>query len=133
MIPLRLTTLACSATLGVLLAASALLAGQTPAPAAPAQTGDAENGKRLYMKNTCYFCHGTMGQGAGAVGARLGPPMRNLVGFIRYVRRPSGQMPALTDKVISDQEVTDIFAYLRTIPAPEATKDIPLLNQLKDR
>ena len=59
--------------------------------------------------------------------------MRNLTGFIRYVRRPSGQMPALTDSVISDQDLTDIYAYLRIIPAPKATKDIPLLNQVRDR
>ena len=118
-------------TLGAMLAASALLAGQTPVPAAPAQTGHAENGKRLYMKDTCYFCHGTVGQGAGPVGARLGPPMRNLAGFIRYVRRPGGQMPALTDKVISDQDLTDIYAYLRTILPPKATKDIPLLNLVR--
>jgi len=127
-----LATLVCSATLGVTVAASTRVIGQTPA-AAPAQTGNAENGKRLYMKDTCYFCHGTVGQGAGAVGARLGPPIRNLTGFIRYVRRPTGQMPAVTDKVISDQDLTDIYAYLRTIPTPKATADIPLLNQLKDR
>ena len=120
-------------TLGAMLAASAPLTGQTPVPVAPAPTGNAEKGKRLYMKDTCYFCHGTVGQGAGPVGARLGPPMRNLAGFIRYVRRPSGQMPALTDSVISDQDLTDIYAYLRTVSPPNATKDIPLLNQLKDR
>ena len=126
-----LATVVCSIVLGAMLAASATLAGQTPVPAAPAQTGNAENGKRLYMKDTCYFCHGTVGQGAGPVGARLGPPMRNLTGFIRYVRRPGGQMPALTDKVISDPDLTDIYAYLRTIPPPKATKDIPLLNQVR--
>jgi ubiquinol-cytochrome c reductase cytochrome c subunit len=121
------------------LAASATLAGQTPVTTAPAasaasaQTGNAENGKRVYMKEACYFCHGTVGQGAGPVGARIGPPMRNLAGFIRYVRRPGGQMPALTDKVISDQDLTDIFAYLRTILPPKATKDIPLLHQVRDR
>ena len=126
------TVVACSVAYAALTTASIRLAGQTPA-SAPVPAGNAENGRRLYMKNTCYFCHGTVGQGAGAVGARLGPPMRNLTGFIRYVRRPTGQMPALTDKVISDADLTDIFAYLRTIASPMATSDIPLLNQLKDR
>jgi cytochrome c len=109
---------------------SAVLA-QTPVPATPA--GNAENGKRLFMKETCYYCHGTVGQGAGPVGARIGPPTRALAGFIRYVRRPSGSMPAITEKVVSDQELADIYAFLRTIPAPKSAKDIPLLGALKPR
>ena len=94
-------------------------------------TGNVENGKRVYMEKTCFFCHGTVGQGAGNTGARLTPPARNLAGFIRYIRRPTGSMAAYTEKVISDQDLTDIYAYLRSIPAPKPTKDIPLLNQLK--
>jgi len=103
----------------------------TPAPAAQAPAGNVENGKRLFMKETCYYCHGTVGQGAGPVGARIGPPTRALAGFIRYVRRPTGSMPALTEKVITDQDLTDIYAYLRTIPAPKSAKEIPLLGELK--
>lgn len=104
---------------------------QTPAPAAQAPPGNPENGKRLFMKETCYYCHGTVGQGAGPVGARIGPPTRALAGFIRYVRRPSGAMPAMTEKVISDQDLTDIYAFLRTIPAAKNVREIPLLDQLK--
>jgi len=104
---------------------------QPPTAVAPAaNAGDAENGKRLYMTQTCYYCHGTVGQGAGRVGARIGPPSRALAGFIRYVRRPSGAMPAITDQV-SDQDLTDIYAYLRTSAPAKNPKEIPLLNQLK--
>ncbi len=105
------------------------VAAQAPAPAAPA--GNADNGKKLFMSQTCYYCHGTVGQGAGPVGARVGPPQRALAGFIRYVRRPTGSMPAITEKVMSDSDLTDIYAYLRTIPPAKSAKDIPLLNQLK--
>ena len=116
-------------------ALTALLSAQTPAPAAPAAaqaaTGNVENGKRVFMKETCYFCHGTVGQGAGSTGARLTPPARNAAGFIRYIRRPAGTMPAFTEKVVSDQDLTDVYAYLRSVPAAKSTKDIPLLNQLK--
>ena len=100
---------------------------QTPAPAAG---GDAANGKRLFLKDGCYECHGYVGQGTKD-GARIGPPVLNAQGLIRYVRRPSGAMPAFTEKVISDAELTDIYAYLKSIPAPKAVKDIPLLDQLK--
>jgi mono/diheme cytochrome c family protein len=98
------------------------------APAAP--VGNRDSGKRLYEKHTCFFCHGTAGQG-GVAGARVAVVSRNLQGFTRYVRQPSGQMPAFTDKILSDQDVADIFAYVRSLPAAKPVKDIPLLDQLK--
>ena len=109
-----------------------LLAAMVLAPAAFAQdaTGNADNGKRMFMKNGCFECHGTVGQGTIA-GARIGPPPLNAQGVIRYVRRPAGQMPAFTEKVMSDQELTDVYAYLKTIPAPKPIKDIPLLSDLR--
>jgi hypothetical protein len=55
----------------------------------------------------------------------------NAPGLIRYVRAPGGAMPAYTDKVISDQELTDIWAYLQTMPKAKAAKDIPLLQHLQ--
>lgn len=100
-------------------------------PAAQSQTnGNAETGKRLFMKHTCYFCHGTAGQG-GVAGARIAVVARNAQGFIRYVRRPGGLMPAYTEKILSDQELTDIFAYLRALPPAKPVSEIPLLNQIK--
>jgi mono/diheme cytochrome c family protein len=91
---------------------------------------DVENGKRVFVRDGCYQCHGYAGQGTIA-GARIGPPVLNAQGMIRYIRRPAGAMPAFTDKVLSDQEVNDIYAYLKTMPAPKPVKDIPLLNQMR--
>lgn len=91
---------------------------------------NAENGKRVFVRDGCYECHGYAGQGTIA-GARLAPPVLNAQGMIRYVRRPAGAMPAFTDKVLSDQEVNDIYAYLKTLPAPKPVKDIPLLDQMR--
>jgi mono/diheme cytochrome c family protein len=88
-----------------------------------------ENGKRIFMRDGCYECHGHAGQGT-IQGARLSPPVLNAQGMIRYVRRPAGGMPAFTDKVLSDQEVNDIYAYLKSLPGPKPVKDIPLLNQI---
>jgi ubiquinol-cytochrome c reductase cytochrome c subunit len=94
-------------------------------------TGDPGNGKRVYMEKTCFFCHGTVGQGAGNTGARLTPVARNLQNFIRNVRRPSGSMAAFSEKSITDRELTDVYAYLRSVPLAKSSKEIPLLNQLK--
>ena len=100
------------------------------ASAQSAANGNAEAGKRVFMKQNCYYCHGTTGQG-GRDGARLTQTALNLQGLIRYVRKPTGGMPAFTEKILTDQELTDIFAYLKSLPAAKAPKDIPLLEQIK--
>src|SRR5262245_24778861 len=97
--------------------------------AAAAQSGSAETGKRLFMKHNCYYCHGTSGQG-GRDGARIAQTALNLQAVTRYVRKPTGGMPAYTEKILSDQELTDIYAYLKSLPAAKAPKDIPLLEQI---
>jgi ubiquinol-cytochrome c reductase cytochrome c subunit len=93
-----------------------------------ASTGNGENGKKLFVKFGCYTCHGYQGQG-GSAGARLAPRPIAVAALIAYVRHPSGSMPPFTDKVISNAELTDIHAYLASVPPPPAVKDIPLLNQ----
>jgi mono/diheme cytochrome c family protein len=108
------------------LAGAVLLQAQS-APSTAARSPNADNGKRLYAAYYCYACHGTVGQG-GSAGARLvpdppGPPR------IKYVRNPTGLMPAYTSRVISDEDLADIFAYLRSIPPSPPAARIPLLNQ----
>ena len=62
-----------------------------------------------------------------ARGARLAPRPIAFAAFARYVRRPTGQMPPYTGKVVSDQELADIYAFLLTIPPPPAVDTIPIL------
>ena len=95
-----------------------------------AQSGDAAKGKALFLRDGCYECHGYAGQG-GSAGARIAAIALPAPAMIRYVRAPSGQMPAYTEKVMSDQDLTDVWAYLQTLPKAKAAKDIPLLNDLK--
>ena len=94
----------------------------------PAQQGSADSGKRLYVQDGCYECHGYAGQG-GAAGARLVPWSMDAQALIAYVRHPAGQMPPYTEKVISNRDLTDVAAYLKSIPAPKAAKDIPMLSK----
>ena len=105
------------------------IATQAP-PTTPTAGGNAENGKRLFMKHTCHYCHGTAGQG-GVAGARIAVVARNGQSFTRYVRQPSGQMPAYTAKILSDAELLDIFAYVRSLPAAKSPSEIPLLSVMK--
>jgi mono/diheme cytochrome c family protein len=89
--------------------------------------GTVENGKKLFTADGCYQCHGRQGQG-GAAGPRIAPTKIPLEALRMYIRHPSGAMPPYTAKVLSDAEVADIYSFLKTIPAPAAVKDIPLLN-----
>jgi ubiquinol-cytochrome c reductase cytochrome c subunit len=93
-----------------------------------AKTGNAENGKRLFTAYACYQCHGYQGQGSNA-GARLAPKPLPLAAMIAYVRKPTGVMPPVTAKVVTDAEIADIRAYLETVPPPPDVKTIKLLNQ----
>jgi ubiquinol-cytochrome c reductase cytochrome c subunit len=107
----------------------AAVSAQTPTPQRPATTtptGDAEEGKKLYVSYGCYQCHGYEAQGSSATGPRLGPRPIALAAFSRYVRQPTGQMPPYTTKVVSDADLANIYAFVSARPAPQ-TK-IPLLS-----
>lgn len=94
-----------------------------------APSGNAENGKKIFTKDGCYECHGREGQGAAeGAGPRIGPPPLSFESFAKYVHQPTGQMPPYTSKVISDQDLADIYAYLQSRPKATPSKDIPLLN-----
>ena len=86
-----------------------------------------EKGRALFLKQNCFRCHGTQGQ--GAAGPRLAPNTPSAEVLIKYVRKPAGAMPAYCVTCVSDAELSDIRAYLASIPPPPAVKDIPLLNQ----
>ncbi len=77
----------------------------------------------------CYTCHGTVGQGADrGTGPKIAPGPMPYLAFALQVRTPRLDMPAYRKEFVSDQELTDIYAYLSSIkPGPQA-KDIPLLN-----
>ncbi len=103
---------------------------QTNEKSDAAPSGNKENGKKLFLSVGCYACHGTEGQGAAeATGPRIGPPQLSFEAFRNYLHQPAGQMPPYTSKVISDQNLADIYAYLQSKPKAKPGKDIPLLNQ----
>jgi mono/diheme cytochrome c family protein len=107
-----------------------LLLVLTIAAALGAQTaqtiGNVQNGKKIFDSYGCYQCHGH--DGHGGAGARLAPNPISFTAFSKYVRQPTGEMPPYTAKVVSDQELADIYAFLHSLPAPPPVKNIPLLN-----
>ena len=110
----------------------AFLQSANPAPASNLSglSGNAQNGNRIYTADGCYECHGRVGQGSQQTGApRIGPPALTIDAFARYIHAPTGNMPPYTSKVVSDQDIADIYAFLKSVPPAPAAKDIPLLNQ----
>ena len=93
-----------------------------------AQQSNAQNGRRLFNRYGCYQCHQKEAQGATATGPRLGPHPIPYANFTKYVRQPTGQMPPYTSKVVKDAELADIYAFLRTVPAPPPVSSVPLLK-----
>ena len=101
------------------------LSAQAP-EAAP--RGNVENGKKLFQDRGCWTCHGTVAHGGGGSGPRLAGRVPAWPAFSSYVRRPTAEMIPYTTKVIADQELADIYAWLLAIPASPALGSIPQLK-----
>lgn len=93
--------------------------------------GDAANGKRLYLADGCFECHGRNGQGGA-----FNYPAPALVGmevpvesFVAFLRNAPNDMPSYEIGVLSDKDAADIYAFLQTLPGRKPAKEIPLLNR----
>jgi mono/diheme cytochrome c family protein len=94
-----------------------------------APPGNPEKGKTLFVERACWQCHGLAAQGGGIAGPRLAGRAPAWPAFSRYVRRPTEEMIPYTQKTLPDTELADIYAWLRSIPAPPAVNTIPQLNR----
>jgi mono/diheme cytochrome c family protein len=110
-----------------LLLMSPLAAGLLFSTAAAAEPS-AANGRVLFTKVGCYSCHGYQGQG-GAAGPRIAPDPLPYEGLAAFVRTTSREMPPYSEKILSDADLADIYAYLQAVPRPPDVKSVPLLNQ----
>ena len=119
--------LACLAFASGVLAGASLSAQQRTQPV----VGDAGRGRPLFSDTfNCYACHGFDGQSGER---RLVPLNYTQEGFITFVQSsPLPNMPAFPDA--SAQQLADIYAYIRTIPADApAVADVPLLRDVLER
>ena len=113
---------------GATLSAAVVAAPSASAAQAAAPTGDATKGKSSFERTGCWQCHGRQGQG-GREGPRIASPVPMAWPVLSaFVRTTKGDMPPYTEKVLSNQDLADIYAYLRSIPPAPDFKTIPLLN-----
>jgi hypothetical protein len=88
--------------------------------------------RRRPTLSSVHACHGFSGQ--NGVGARLVPMKLTQAAFTAYVRHPHDTptgMPPYTAKVMPDQELADIYTYIKSLPdSAKKAKDIPILNDI---
>jgi mono/diheme cytochrome c family protein len=117
------------AAMAALVALSGVCAAAARAEDAP--TGDPVNGKRLYLADGCFECHGRAGQGGNfnyqtPALAQIALPVES---FTAFLREAPNDMPSFSADVLPDKDAADIHAFLQSLPGPRPAKDIPLLNQ----
>src|ERR1700740_2268121 len=87
---------------------------------------DIQEGKRIWqgyfgLENDCKLCHGDHGEG-GFAKALAGHKL-STAQFLATVRKGAGKtMPAFVpDKNLSDQQISQVAAYLASLPKPAET------------
>jgi mono/diheme cytochrome c family protein len=115
------------------IAAAAIASCVVAATAAWAQDipkGDSANGRKVYLADGCYQCHGRVGQGGLMTGQApvLAQTKMPYTAFMRQLRNPINDMPPYPDNLLSEKEAADIFAYLQSLPGRRPVKDYPILN-----
>ena len=111
------------------LAVLALLGGIVLPALADTPAGDAAAGKRVYLADGCYECHGRVGQGGAFLGpapvlARTELPYE---AFLQQLRDPSNNMPAYAEVVLPEPQAADIFAYLQSLPPRPSAGELPAI------
>lgn len=97
---------------------------------AQSPAGNVERGQTAYMKNMCYTCHGTVGQGGDrGSGPRIAYDVWPYEAFAQQTRRPREQMPRYPKEFVSDAELADIYAYVASFKKGAKASDISLLKE----
>ena len=121
----------CRSVLVIVMALASAAAASAQAPAAGTDgkppAGSADNGKKIFAAYGCYQCHNYAAHGGGA-GPKLAPNPIAYAAFVRQLRKPRSEMPPYTAKVVTDQEIADIYAFLRAVPEPPAASSIAILK-----
>jgi mono/diheme cytochrome c family protein len=115
----------------VTLAATVIALGYGSALSKVAITGDAAKGRQAYLDHDCYTCHGRVGEGGNFL--YPAPPLAGLnmpaVALQAFLRAAPNDMPSFAPTILTDDDIANIAAFLRSLPGRSDPKDFPLLNQ----
>ncbi|MFL9872916.1 c-type cytochrome [Paraburkholderia megapolitana] len=96
-------------------------------PIAQAAGVDDNAGRALFVSKGCFECHGYVAQGSLMTGPSLAPNTPSLDAMRAYVRAPKRLMPPYSEKILSDDDLSRIHAYLISLPEPRSPAGIALL------
>jgi mono/diheme cytochrome c family protein len=125
---MRGVTLTMLSTFLIAAVASASILVPSQTSAVPPR-GNSQNGKKVFEKLGCFRCHGIAGEGMQQTGKEPAPPKiasthRSLQEFVRFVRAPKGQMPPFSPAQATDDELSDVYAFLQTV-GPQPKVELP--------
>jgi len=75
----------------------------------------AAHGQQLWQEQGCNLCHGSLA--AGGSGPRLIGDHLSLWGLLQVARAGRGSMPAYGPDTLSQQDISDIYAWLQLFSA----------------
>ena len=109
---------------------AATLGAASLASAQDAPKGDVTNGKKVFLNDGCFTCHGRVGQGGAYNGPApiLAHTQLPFDAFKNQLRNPADDMPAFSTAVVTDEQIADIYAFVQSLPGPTSPKDIAILN-----
>ena len=95
-----------------------------------AQAASPENGRKAFVKNGCWQCHGFEGQGSAVTsnGAVLSNTELPFEAFEAFVRSTNRAMPPYREAILPSSDLADIYAFLQSVPKPKDVSSIPLLK-----
>ena len=102
--------------------------------------GEATRGEQLFYDHACYGCHGYNGEtGVRDLVGTASPLVENFDAFVAFMRArgdfaplfPTTRMPSYSEDTLSDAQLRDLFAYIRTftLDAPDVD-DVPALQAI---
>ena len=92
--------------------------------------GDVAKGKDAWTAHNCKSCHGPNGEGKYCA-PRAGDG-RPLDAWLKQVRTPFATMPRFRADQLSDADITDMWAYMQTLPKPATFAPIVFAAQPSD-
>ncbi|HEX2912911.1 MAG TPA: cytochrome b N-terminal domain-containing protein [Chloroflexia bacterium] len=95
-------------------AAAAGGSATTAAAGGATGAGDPAAGLKVFQSNGCAACHPNGGRAAG-VGPKLAGTTRDDAYITGNIRNGRGQMPAFSADQVSDQDITNVIAYIRSL------------------
>jgi mono/diheme cytochrome c family protein len=97
-------------------------------PSVAARKPDAKRGHELFERLTCSYCHPGGGNCLNPKKPLKGPEFRKAfptdADVARVIRTgiPGTSMDAFRKDKLSDEELLDVIAYIRSLPQPDAAK-----------